>query len=594
MTLSTRVRRPSLIAFALVVLMFAAPRLSNLHAAKAEDQAAKPAASGQANRAATTAQQAAKAATSPARPKLVVILVVDQLRADYVVKFGSHWTGGLKRLMTEGAWFRESAYPYQNTVTCAGHSTIATGALPHSHGIVSNSWYDRESGRSVPCVSDPEMSLVSYGQPPKTTGGTSTKNLRLPTLSDELRAQLPTPPRIVTFSRKDYTATTMAGGRSDATAWFDGGLASWMTSSAFTKEPVPFLAQYLKTHPVEADFGKTWTKLLPESAYQYEDDGFAEDTDVWGRTFPHVLKGKGETPDASFYARWSASPFLDAYLGAMAQHAVDALKLGQGAGTDFLSVSFSALDSVGHDFGPRSHEVQDLLARLDHTVGSLLAHLDKRVGRANYVLALTADHGASPIPEQMAARGWPAGRFLINDLMARLEKALEPTLGQGKHVARLSGSEVYFVPGAWRKLIANPDGLRAAMDAIRSSPGIADVFVGEDLQNVNASADDRLRLAAALNYFPGRSGDLIVVPRPYWHGASSPTVSAGTGHGTPYDYDQRVPVFLYGYGIKAGEYMGPAGPQDIAPTLAFLCGITLPAADGTVLSEALTRRGGVN
>jgi predicted AlkP superfamily pyrophosphatase or phosphodiesterase len=519
-------------------------------------------------------------------PKLVVILVVDQMRADYVEKFGANWTGGLRRLMAEGAWFREAAYPYLTTVTCVGHATIVTGSLPATHGIVSNSWWDRETGRAMPCVFDPDQTLVSYGPPAK--GGTSTKNLRVPTLADELWQQMPVPPRVVTVSLKDYTATTMAGRRADAATWFNLSLGSWMTSSAFTKAPVPFVASFIKAHPIEADFGKSWTKLLPESAYLYTDDAVGEKGPVgWTSRFPHVLRGKSDKPDVLFYDEWDTSPYSDAYLGGMAEYAVDALKLGQEAGTDYLAISFSALDLVGHDFGPRSHEVQDVLARLDRTVGSLLAHLDRSVGRANYVLALTADHGVAPIPEQTTALGLTGGRYVTTDLVARIDKALEPTLGAGKHVARLTYSDLYFNPGDWAKIADNPGALRAVTAAILATPGIARVFRGDQLGDVGASAEDRLERAALWNYFPGRSGDLIIVPRQYWLPTSDPKTSGGTGHGSPYSYDQRVPLFLFGQGIKAGQYLNDAGPVDIAPTLAFLCGITLPAADGRVLNEAL-------
>jgi predicted AlkP superfamily pyrophosphatase or phosphodiesterase len=520
-------------------------------------------------------------------PKLVVILVVDQMRADYVEKFGANWTGGLRRLMTEGAWFRDAAYPYSTTVTCAGHSTIVTGSLPATHGIVSNAWWDRETGKPVNCVADPEQTLVSYGEPPKTAGGTSTKNLRVPTLADEMRAQLPIAPRVVSISLKDYTATTMAGRKADAATWFSPSLHSWLTTTAFTKAPVPFVAEFVAKHPVEADYGKSWTKLLPDSSYLYPDDAQGESTDTWTRTFPHILKGKAETPDATYYVQWDKSPYSDAYLAAMAEYAVDALKLGQGAETDYLAVSFSALDMVGHDFGPRSQEVQDILAHLDRTIDSLMDHLDRTVGKGQYILSLAADHGVSPIPEQMVALGLSAGRVVVPEVVAAVDKTIEPFLGPGKHVARLASSDLYFVPGDWQKIVSNPAALRAVIDALKATPGVARVFRGDQLGDISATSEDRLERAVSWSYFPGRSGDLIVVLRPYWQAASSATTAEGTGHGLPYDYDQRVPMFLFGRGIKPGQHLNSAGPMDIAPTFAFLCGITLPGGDGRVLKEAL-------
>jgi predicted AlkP superfamily pyrophosphatase or phosphodiesterase len=526
----------------------------------------------------------AGAAPAPRRvPKLVVILVVDQMRADYVEQYGNNWTGGLRRLMTEGAWFREVAYPYMTTVTCAGHSTIVTGSLPRTHGITGNSWWDRENGRLLPCVSDADKTLISYGAPAR--GGTSTKNLLVPTLPDELRAQTAVAPRIVTASMKDYTATTMAGRRADAAVWFNLTAHAFTTSTAFTSEPVPFVASFVKSHPIDAYFGKSWNKLLPESAYLYADDGLAEQP-IGNATnkFPHFLRGVTNVPDAAFYAAWEESPFSDEYLGLFAETAIDALRLGQRQSIDYLAVSFSALDAVGHDFGPRSHEVQDVLARLDRTIGSLLAHLDRSVGRRNYVLALTADHGVAPIPEQIVQLGISGGRISTGDLVARVEKALEPLLGPGRKVATVTYNSLYFAPGIFEKLRADPAAMSAALEAVSSTPGIARVFRADELAHLFATPEDPIERAVADNFFPERSGDLIVITHPYYFFSSTTT---GTTHGSPWGYDQHVPLFLLGQGIKAGQYLQAASPVDIAPTLAFLSGITLAAAEGRVLNEAL-------
>ena len=514
-------------------------------------------------------------------PRLVVILVVDQMRADYVEKFGAQWTGGFRTLMNEGAWFREAQYPYMTMVTCAGHSTIVTGSLPYVHGIVSNAWWDRQTQKSVNCVADAEQGLVSYGAP--ANGGTSTRNLRVPTLGDELRLQLKTAPRVVTLSMKDYVSTTMAGRAATAATWFNLGAHSWMTSTFFTKTPVPFIADYVKAHPIEQLAGQAWTKVLPDSAYVYDDNGVGEAAPKgWTAMFPHPLEGTPTAPSPNFYQQWEESPYSDRYLGQLAEYAVDTLKLGQQAGTDYLAISFSALDVVGHDFGPRSQEVQDILAHLDRTLDSLIKHLDRSVGRANYVLSLAADHGVAPIPEQLPAFGITGGRIKTTDLLARLNKLLEPALGAGTHAVRISYADLYFAPGVWEKLSANPPLLQSVIDMLRAEPGIAQVYRGEELRQPLAAGDDPIKRAASYSYFPGRSGDLIIVPRPYWLPGTS-----GTGHGAPYAYDQRVPLFLLGQGIKGGQYLTAASPVDIAPTFAFLAGITLPAPSGRVLNEAL-------
>jgi arylsulfatase A-like enzyme len=330
--------------------------------------------------------------------------------------------------------------------------------------------------------------------------------------------------------------------------------------------------------------------VLPESAYLFEDAGIGERPPAgWSETFPHSLGGQSDKPDAQFYRLWGESPFADDYVGEMAAAAVGALGLGKGPGTDYLAISFDALDTAGHAFGPQSHEVQDTLVRLDATIGKLLAHLDSAVGAKNYVVAFSADHGVAPIPERMMREGIDAGRTGTNETVARVEKALEPLLGVGKHVARMNYTDLYFMPGVYAKLQADGTAMAAVRAAISGVPGVLRIYRSEELQSAKGSSDSLMK-AAALSHYAGRSGDMVVVPKPYWILVSdAKTIPAGsaTTHGTSNSYDQHVPVILMGQGIKPGEYMNAASPADIAPTLAYLCGITLARADGRVLAEAL-------
>jgi len=518
------------------------------------------------------------------RPKLVVVLVVDQMRADYVDKFRQQWTGGLRRLLKRGAWFRQAAYPYLNTHTCAGHATVSTGTFPRTHGIVQNAWFERAAGKQTACTDDPQSQVISYGLAAK--GGYSAANLGVPTFSDELRTQSSVATRVAALSLKARSAIMLAGHRADAVTWFDSTIGAWETSAAYAASPVPLVEKFVKAHAVENDLGKTWTESLPPEAYLYQDTARREKQTASSTSSSlGVLRGKRNKPDAAFYEAWEASPFSDAYLGEMAQAAVDELGLGKGPGTDFLGVSFSALDLVGHAQGPRSAAVQDLLVRLDATIGALLEHLDRAVGPDNYVVALTADHGVAPIPEQMAREGFDAGRIPPKEVVDRVEKALVPFFGSGKKVARMAGNDFYFAPGLYEKLAANPAAIGAVIHAILAVPGVSQVFRSEELREQPAT-DDPIRRAAALSYFPGRSGDLVIVPKAYWFFAEE-SVALATTHGTAYGYDARVPVLLMGRGIRPGEYLTPATPADIAPTLAFLCGITLARSDGRVLAEAL-------
>jgi predicted AlkP superfamily pyrophosphatase or phosphodiesterase len=523
---------------------------------------------------------AAQGASARPRPKLILLLVVDQMRADYVERYAPQWSAGLKRLTEQGAWFRLAAYPYLNTVTCPGHATIATGAFPRSHGISLNEWWGRAEARLIPCTEDSRTRLVSYGRPVK--GGESPWALRIPTLADELRAQLPLTPRIVTASFKARAAVMLAGRRSDASTWFDDE-GEWVTSTAYAAAPVPFVQRVIDANPMARELEAVWARTLAPEAYLFPDAGTGERPPPgWTWSFPHPLAPpQPPATEAARYERWDRSPYADEYLGRLAEAAVDELKLGRGAGLDYLAVSFSALDRIGHRFGPSSHEVQDTLVRLDRTIGRLLDHLDRTVGRANYVVALTADHGVAPIAEQTQEQGLAGGRVSTTKTADAVNATLERFLGPGRHVARMVYTDLYFAPGVYQQLQAKPEALRAAIDALLATEGVWRVYRREDLIG-GPETTDPSRRAAALSFVEDRSGDLIVVPRPYYY-----TSTDATTHGTAHQYDTRVPVILAGQGIRRGEYLTPATPADVAPTLAFLAGITMSAAEGRVLTEAL-------
>jgi predicted AlkP superfamily pyrophosphatase or phosphodiesterase len=533
---------------------------------------------------------------APAKPKLVVLLVVDQMRADYVEKFLPQWTGGLKRLVEEGAWFRDAAYPYAATETCVGHATISTGAFPTAHGMVANAWWDRKEQKMVTCTSDPDPNAKNLGYAGATPKGADTAwRMALPSFAEELKFQTSGTTRVVTFSLKARAAITMAGHKADAATWFDGG--AWVTSSAYGTQP--FIEDQAKSHPAKADFGKTWALSLPENAYWYGEKAFgAVPPEGWDLTFPHPLRGKSGASelDSAFYEQWASSPYADTALTELAKKAVDALKLGKSSGTDFLAIGYSPVDYVGHEFGPRSREIQDVLIRLDKDLGNLFTHLDAKVGRGNYVVALSADHGVVPIPEDMQKTGADAGLLHLSGVQERIEKALESFSYAKPAVARITGSDIYFVPGVYEKLQHDHAAMQAVLDAALSQPGVAAVYRAEELRDRPATQSPTLR-AFTYSYFPGRSGDLFILPKPYWLLDGTPLGkprSYGTGHGVPYNYDQHVPILLMGFGIQPGQYFQPVTPADIAPTFAALCGITLASRDGHVLAEALKKPAALN
>jgi predicted AlkP superfamily pyrophosphatase or phosphodiesterase len=541
---------------------------------------------------------ATKPPTHNNRPKLVVVLVVDQMRADYIDKFQQQWSGGLSRLVREGAVFRDAAYPYAETETCVGHSTISTGAFPATHGMVANEWWDREQQKLVTCTADPTVKNIPYGgvataapdesSAKQNTPGDSATKLLVPSFAEELKYQSAAGTRIVTMSLKARAAITLAGHQADSVTWFDS-TGAWLTSSAYPQ--APFIDEFAKAHPASADYGKTWSTLLPESAYLYERIADGAGSPVgYGDSFPHPLRGSAESKgaDRAFYTQWATSPYADTALTQMALDAVDKLHLGQGSPTDFLGISFSSVDYVGHAYGPRSWEIQDELARLDRDLAMFFEHLDKSVGRSNYVVAFSSDHGVAPIPEALRKKGIDAGRLNVVEVQSRIEKALEP-FNIAKPVAEIGGANVYFTPGTYAKLKSDPRAVQSVLDAIQTAPGVAHVYQAEEVADRPATQNP-FRNAEATSYFDGRSGDLFIVPNPFWiwdYSKPGKPVRGGTSHGTPYYYDQRVPVILMGWGIRPGNYFEKATPADIAPTLAALCGITLAVRDGRPLREAL-------
>jgi predicted AlkP superfamily pyrophosphatase or phosphodiesterase len=511
----------------------------------------------------------------PERPKLVVVLVVDQMRADYVDRFGTTWHGGLRRLIDQGAWFTNAAYPYANTVTCAGHATISTGDYPATHGMIDNEWWDRSTQKEVTCTSDPQTPLISYGAD-STPGksGDSAWRLESPSFAEQLRSES-RGSRVVTLSLKARAAISLAGHHADVVTWLDG--SHWATSTSYGPARAPAIESFIEAHPIEADFGKTWTDSPVRAGASWgkrEASGLSSE-------FPHALGLPAAEPTPAFYGAWAGSPFSDAYLGQMAESAIDSLKLGREPGIDFLGISFSALDIVGHQYGPQSVEIRNVLANLDQTLGALFEHLDRSVGRENYVVAFSADHGVAPIPEAAAKNGTDAGRADSSALVGAVEDALARR-GFGKHpVAAFNDSDLYFAAGVYDKLKANPKAIERAMTAARNIRGTAEVFRADEL--ARAAEMNPIAHAASLSYFPGRSGDLIVITKPFWffdEKTKNGRWSEGTTHGSPYPYDQRVPILLMGAAVRPARYTNTVTPADIAPTLAELCGVRIAPTDG--------------
>lgn len=569
-------------------------------------------------------------APAQSAPKLVVVLVVDQMRGDYLTRFAGHWRAGFKTLLTEGAVFENANYAHLHTFTCAGHATIGTGAFPRTHGMISNAWWNRETRTSPECTADAKTPAVTYGA--NVTTGSSPERLLAPTLADELRAQKPGA-RVVAVSLKSRGAITLAGRAADAIVWFDDAAATFTTSRAYGMAQVPEVKRFIDANPIEKQYGQTWNLLGPPASYLRRDSGIGErPPGGWTSLFPHVIsvptppapgrgrgagrgataateaapaleagpagetpaaqapqagagRGAAQTPAAPVITatqasgQWQASPFADRYMARMAMSLAESFQLGRRTGTDFLSISFSTLDDVGHAFGPESREVEDILRHLDVTLGDLLAMLDKSVGRANYVLALSADHGVAPF----SGMGPGGGRVHTEDIRDRIEEVLIGAFGPPaklSYVDNSSSGYIYFAPGVAERVLSNASVMATIDREVKAIPGVTHVLRTDQLSETSR---DPIVRAAARTHVPGRGGDLLVVAREGWN-LGGRTVYAAN-HGSPYRHDTHVPMIFLGGGIKAVRTAAAATPADIAPTLAELVGVKMPKADGRPLRD---------
>jgi predicted AlkP superfamily pyrophosphatase or phosphodiesterase len=516
----------------------------------------------------------------PPAPRLLVMLVVDQMRFDYIERYGRHWTGGLRRLVSQGAVYERTRYPYLNTVTCAGHATIATGALPYRHGIIMNEWFRRDAGRRMACTDDDTVRSVPYTPPPEPVGH-SARRLRVPTLGDRLRAASPQS-RVISLSMKPRSAAMMAGHGGTAVTWF-ADTNVWGTSTAYAQAPIPAVEAFVNANPIERARNVVWNRLRPLDQYVGPDSGAHERPRAgWTNVFPHPLAGAEGSAASRFFDLWERSPYSDAYLAQMAAAMIRDFKLGQRDVTDLLAISFSSLDYVGHDFGPESHEVQDTLLRLDQTLGTLLATLDTAVGRDRYVIGLSADHGVSRIPEALTAEGGDAGRVLNAQVAKTAESAMITAHGAGQYVQHVEYTNLYLTASARARAEKAPAFLDPLFEALRKMPGVDRVVSAAELAAKRDSADP-LERAAALSYHPEESGDVMVILKANWIGTNT---SAAT-HGSAQAYDQHVPLIFMGGAIKPGPRTTAASPADLAPTLASTIQLRLPDTDGRPLTDAL-------
>jgi predicted AlkP superfamily pyrophosphatase or phosphodiesterase len=500
------------------------------------------------------------AAPARKKPKLVVLIAVDQFRYDYLTRFRAEYKAGLARLLDSGAVFTNAHYEHFPTVTAIGHSTMLSGATPSISGIVGNEWYDRESRKQVTSVSDDGTTLTGVDGARR---GASPRRLLVSTIPDELK-MVDGLSKAIGISSKDRSAILPVGRMADSAFWFDTTTGNFVSSTYYGQTFPGWADKFNKTRVVDQWAGKAW-----------------DPTDA-NPGAPGFLK-LGKAAEKTYYDNIDRSPFGNELLVLFAKAAIEAEKLGADDHTDLLSISLSANDRVGHSLGPDAAEVRDISIQTDRVLGVLFDYLDKQVGPTNYIAVLTADHGVAPMPEVMAKRRMPGGRLPEGAVLNAIQTALAQKFGEGQWVIGKSGPAPYLNYDLIReKKLTHEEVENAAAAAVRAVPHIYRVYTRSQLSSGRVLTDlvDR-RVAAGFHH--ERGSDLFVVSEPYWL-----FEARGTSHGTPYNYDSHVPVILMGPGIKAGRYMNRAAVNDIAPTLATLLEIETPSgASGRVLTEAL-------
>jgi arylsulfatase A-like enzyme len=544
------------------------------------------------------------------RPRLVLLIVVDQFRYDYLERFGDLFgPNGFRRLMRDGASWTQSNYDHMPTYTAPGHGTMMTGAYPAESGIIGNEWLDRATGKRITSVSDESVKLLG-GNP--TDPAASPSRLMASTVGDELRLATNDRAKVIGISVKDRSAILPAGRHANAAYWFNWLTGTMVSSTYYFNQLPAWVTSFNNKKPADKYFGAKWERLLPEDEYLKRagrDDPKWEDvSNAWTpdtNTFPHTITGGVTAPGQKFYTALDYTPFTNDILVSFAEDAIVNEQLGQDDDTDVLTVSFSANDYVGHRFGPYSQEVMDVTLRTDRNVATLLDFIDSHIGLANTLIAFTADHGVSPIPEHAAAMGMGGGRIPFATVMGTIQAAISARYNQqGKKPDPTADYLLRFQEGtAWREWFINNniyfnydalkrDGVdveelsQVVIRAALSVPGIARCFSRLQLLRGATSVTDPIERRALHGFYPARSGDVVMVAEPYKYIAETITAT----HGSPYSYDTHVPTIIMGSGVNAGRYLEAATPADIAPTLSALLRITAPSnSTGRVLIEAVKR-----
>lgn len=527
--------------------------------------------------------------TASANPstKLIVVIVVDQCRYEYIERFGSHFgKNGFNYLLKNGANFTNASFKHANTSTGPGHAVLLSGTYGNVNGIIANDWYDVSKRQWVYCVEDKTVHLVgSAGE------GRSPRNFTGSMLGDELRLKTGFHAKVVSISNKDRAAVLMAGTMPSGVFWMKDSV--FVSSTYYMNDLPEWVKKFNQSPYVDSFFGRVWDKVLPDSAYRHMDDDdvpYEGEYDGMGRTFPHRITGRDSTRiTPSYYWALARSPFGSEVLKEFAKRAVDAEQLGQRGVTDMLCVSFSPTDIIGHAYGPHSIETMDAVVRMDAILADFFAFLDKRVGLGNCVFVLSSDHGIAPIPEYMKRR-YPsvdAGRIPVDSLKRYCSAVLTRRFGEpaGEDwIDAIGGNNIYFNRSTFKNMKVPTLEWAASelADSLRQFYPIAAAYSSSQIISMPATTPIEKKIKRS--FYRGRSGDVVYALKPYWREGDKPQ---GAAHGEPYEYDAHVPLIIAGGGIRPGRYANEASPVDIAPTLSALLGIEFPAGrDGRVLIEA--------
>ena len=494
------------------------------------------------------AQPQARSGAAERSPKLVLAIVIDQFRYDYLTRFRRDYTGGLKRLLDEGADFTNAHYQHVPTVTAVGHSTFLSGATPAMSGIVGNEWWDEEARKRVTSVSDDATKLLGGSG-----AGSSPRRLLESTLGDELKIS-GKGGKVIGVSIKDRSAILPAGHMADGAYWFDGNSGNFVSSTYYFSELPKWVSEFDQTRPADRYAGTEWMgHKLPSPA------------------------------GPALYNAVEAAPAGNELIEQFALRALASEKLGITGKIDVLAVSYSSNDYVGHRDGPDAPEVRDMAIRVDKLIGDLIRAAEAQAGPGSVLVALTADHGVAPIPEVNQKRKMPGGRINGQQERAAVEKALTARYGNGPWIVDVADAGLYLNLDAIRqKKLDEAEVERAAAGALRLQPHVFRVYTKSQMLE-GGLVRDPVGVRVENGFNAARSGELMVLHDPYWIGGGS-----GTTHGSPFDYDTHVPVLFLGAQVRAGRYHRNIAPNDIAPTLATMLDVETPSGSvGRVLEEML-------